>query len=145
MNVSYRQFIKNEGKKIDKKWQKMYEAAKKIQGFTAIGPHLEAGGVAAAIMTESGNIYTGVCVDTVCGLGVCAERNALFNMITNGETRISRVLALMADGKNGAPCGACREFIVQLMEKDYRHIEVMLDYESGKVATMGELTPEWWL
>ena len=123
----------------------MYEAAKKIQGFTAIGPHMEAGGVAAAIMTESGNIYTGVCVDTVCGLGVCAERNALFNMITNGETRISRVLALMADGKNGAPCGACREFIVQLMEKDYRHIEVMLDYESGKVATMGELTPEWWL
>ena len=98
-----------------------------------------------AVMTESGNIYTGVCVDTACGLGVCAERNALFNMITNGETRISRVLALMADGKNGAPCGACREFIVQLMEKDYRHIEVMLDYESGKVATMGELTPEWWL
>ena len=130
---------------MDKKWQKMYEAAKKVQRFTAIGPHMEAGGVAAAVMTESGNIYTGVCVDTACGLGVCAERNALFNMITNGETRISRVLALMADGKNGAPCGACREFIVQLMEKDYRHVEVMLDYESGKVATMGELTPEWWL
>ncbi|UZX31445.1 cytidine deaminase family protein [Lactobacillus helsingborgensis] len=130
---------------MDKKWQKMYEAAKKVQGFTAIGPHMEAGSVAAAVMTESGNIYTGVCVDTACGLGVCAERNALFNMITNGETRISRVLALMADGKNGAPCGACREFIVQLMEKDYRHVEVMLDYESGKVATMGELTPEWWL
>ena len=128
---------------MDKKWQKMYEAAKKVQEFTAIGPHMEAGGVAAAVMTESGNIYTGVCVDTACGLGVCAERNALFNMITNGETRISRVLALMADGKNGAPCGACREFIVQLMEKDYRHVEVMLDYESGKVATMGELTPEW--
>ena len=130
---------------MDEKWQKMYEAAKKVQGFTAIGPHMEAGGVAAAVMTESGNIYTGVCVDTACGLGVCAERNALFNMITNGETRISRVLALMTDGKNGAPCGACREFIVQLMEKDYRYIEVMLDYESGKVATMGELTPEWWL
>ncbi|MEB3363090.1 cytidine deaminase [Lactobacillus sp. R2/2] len=38
---------------------------------------MEAGGVAAAVMTESGNIYTGVCVDTACGLGVCAERNAL--------------------------------------------------------------------
>ncbi|MBC6341889.1 cytidine deaminase [Lactobacillus kimbladii] len=106
---------------------------------------MEAGGVAAAVLAESGKIYTGVCVDTACGLGVCAERNALFNMITNGETKISRILALMADGKNGAPCGACREFIVQLMEKDYQHVEVMLDYESGKVATMGELTPEWWL
>lgn len=130
---------------MDKTWQKMSEAAKKVQGFTAIGPHMEAGGVATAVLAESGKIYTGVCVDTACGLGVCAERNALFNMITNGETRISRILALMADGKNGAPCGACREFIVQLMEKDYQNVEVMLDYERGKVATMGELTPEWWL
>lgn len=128
---------------MDEEWQKMSEAAKKVQGFTAIGPHMEAGGVAAAVLAKSGKIYTGVCVDTACGLGVCAERNVLFNMITNGETKISRVLALMADGKKGAPCGVCREFIVQLMEKDYQHVEVMLDYESGKVATMGELTPEW--
>ena len=130
---------------MDKTWQKMYEAAKKVQGFTAIGPHMEAGGVAAAVLAESGKIYTGVCVDTACGLGVCAERSALFNMITNGETKINRVLALMADGKNGAPCGACREFIVQLMEKDYLQVEIMLDYEKDKVTTMGELTPEWWL
>ena len=130
---------------MDKTWQKMYEAAKKVQGFTAIGPHMEAGGVAAAVLAESGKIYTGVCIDTACGLGVCAERSALFNMITNGETKISRVLALMADGKNGAPCGACREFIVQLMEKDYLQVEIMLDYEKDKVTTMGELTPEWWL
>ena len=130
---------------MDKTWQKMYEAAKKVQGFTAIGPHMEAGGVAAAVLAESGKIYTGVCVDTACGLGVCAERSALFNMITDGETKISRVLALMADGKNGAPCGACREFIVQLMEKDYLQVEIMLDYEKDKVTTMGELTPEWWL
>ena len=130
---------------MDKTWQKMYEAAKKVQGFTAIGPHMEAGGVAAAVLAESGKIYTGVCIDTACGLGVCAERSALFNMITNGETKISRVLALMADGKNGAPCGACREFIVQLMEKDYLQVEIMLDYEKDKVTTMGELTPQWWL
>ena len=91
---------------MDKTWQKMYDAAKKVQGFNAIGPHMEAGGVAAAVLAESGKIYTGVCVDTACGLGVCAERSALFNMITDGETKISRVLALMADGKNGAPCGA---------------------------------------
>ena len=130
---------------MDKTWQKMYEAAKKVQGFTAIGPHMEAGGVAAAVLAESGKIYTGVCVDTACGLGVCAERSALFNMITDGETKISRVLALMADGKNGAPCGACREFIVQLMEKDYLQVEIMLDYEKDKVTTMGELTPQWWL
>ena len=102
----------------DATWQKMCQAAKKVQGFHEISDHMEAGGVAAAVLSESGKIYTGVCVDTACTLGVCAERNALFNMITNGETKILRVLAVMSDGKNGVPCGACREFMVQMMEKD---------------------------
>lgn len=65
---------------------------------------MEAGGVAAAVLSESGKIYTGVCVDTACTLGVCAERNALFNMITNGETKILRVLAVMSDGKRLSKC-----------------------------------------
>lgn len=87
----------------------------------------------------------GVCVDTASTLGVCAERNALFNMITNGESNITRVLAIMPDGKTGAPCGACREFMAQLMEGHYQDVEVMLDYENEKVVTLGELTPDWWL
>ncbi len=87
----------------------------------------------------------GVCIDTACTLGICAERNAIFNMITNGENEITRVLAIMPNGKTGAPCGACREFIVQLMEKDYRNIEIMVDYESYKIMKLSELTPEWWL
>lgn len=49
---------------------------------------MEAGGVATAIESESGKIYTGVCVDGACTLGICAERNAIFNMITNGESAV---------------------------------------------------------
>lgn len=131
--------------KPDKQWQAMYQAAKKVQGFHQISKHMEAGGVAAAVLSESGKIYTGVCIDTACTLGICAERNALFNMITNGESKIKRVLTIMPDGKNGAPCGACREFMVQLMEKDYRDIEVMMNFKKSQVMTLGELTPEWWL
>lgn len=131
--------------KLDKQWQAMYQAAKEVQNFRKISNYLEVGGVAAAVLSESGKIYTGVCVDTACSLGVCAERNALFNMITNGESRIKRVLAIMPDGKNGAPCGACREFMAQMMAKDYPKIEVLLDYEIGRVVTMGDLTPEWWI
>ena len=56
---------------------------------------MEAGGVAAAVLSESGKVYTGVCVDTACTLGVCAERNALFNMITNGESKILRKFYLL--------------------------------------------------
>ena len=41
-------------------------------------------------------------------LTALAERNAMFNMITNGENDIRRVLAIMPDGKTGAPCGICR-------------------------------------
>ena len=67
---------------LDKTWQKMYQKAKAVQGFREISSHMEAGGVAAAVLSDSGRTYTGVCVDTASTLGVCAERNALFNMVT---------------------------------------------------------------
>lgn len=126
-------------------WQKMYDAAKAVQGERALSEYVTCGEVAAAIEAGSGKIYVGVCVDTASTLGVCAERNAIFNMLTNGETVIKRVLAIMPNGKTGAPCGACREFMVQLMPKTYRDVEIMLDYEKEKIVTLGELTPEWWI
>lgn len=126
-------------------WNELYMAAKSVQNGRQISGYVEAGGVAAAVLSESGKIYTGVCIDTCSTLGICAERNAIFNMITNGENRIKKVIAVMPDGKTGAPCGACRELMVQLMPEDYRDVEIMLDYEAGKVITLGELTPEWWI
>lgn len=130
---------------MDNIWSKMYDAAKAVQNDRRISEYVEAGGVAAAVLSDTGRIYTGVCIDTCSTLGICAERNALFNMITNGEGRIKRVLAIMPDGKTGAPCGACRELMVQLMPQEYKTIEIMLDYEKDRVVTMAELTPEWWI
>ena len=130
---------------MDKIWEEMYEAAKKVQNGRKISDYVEAGEVAAAIYSESGKIYTGVCIDTCSTLGICAERNAIFNMITNGENAFSRVVAIMPDGKSGAPCGACRELMVQLMPHTYRDVEILLDYENENVVTLGELTPEWWI
>ena len=130
---------------MDKIWQDMYKAALSVQNGRTISKYVEAGGVAAAILSESGKIYTGVCVDTCSTLGICAERNAIFNMITCGEEKILKVLAVMSSGKTGAPCGACRELMVQLMPVDYKNVEIMLDYENEKVVTLGELTPEWWI
>lgn len=130
---------------MNDKWDEMYRAAKTVQSYRKISDYIDAGGVAAAVLSSSGKIYTGVCVDTCSTLGICAERNAIFNMITGGEQNIERVLAIMPSGKTGAPCGACRELMVQLMPDDYKNIEIMLDYESKKVITLGELTPEWWI
>lgn len=130
---------------MQKEWKDLYVAAKKVQNGREVSERIYAGGVAAAIESESGKIYVGVSVDTSCALGICAERNAMFNMLTNGESEIRRVLAIMPDGKTGAPCGACREFMTQLMPGHYQNIEIMLDYENGKVVTLGNLTPEWWI
>lgn len=130
---------------MDEIWQEMFEAAKAVQSERRISEYVTAGEVSAAVLSESGKIYTGVCIDTCSTLGICAERNAIFNMITNGEQKIRRVLAIMPDGKSGAPCGACRELMVQLMPEDYKSIEILLDYDSGQVMTLGELTPEWWI
>lgn len=130
---------------MDIKWKKMYEAAKAVQNGREVSERIYAGGVAAAVESASGRIYVGVCVDTSCTLGICAERNAIFNMITNGEQDIKRVLAIMPDGKTGAPCGACREFMTQMMPGRYHNIEIMLGYENERIVTLGELTPEWWI
>ena len=130
---------------MDKIWIQMYESAKAVQNSRKISTYVEAGGVAAAVLSSSGKIYTGVCVDTCSTLGICAERSAIFNMLTNGEQEISKVLAIMPDGRTGAPCGACRELMVQLIPERYRDIEIMLDYSAERVITLGELTPEWWI
>jgi len=126
-------------------WAEMYNAAKAVQNGRKVSAYVEAGGVAAAVLSASGKIYTGVCVDTCSTLGICAERNAIFNMLTNGEQEISKVLAIMPDGRTGAPCGACRELMVQLMPERYKDIEIMLDYGAERVIMLGELTPEWWI
>ena len=126
-------------------WDLLISKAKEVQNHRILSPFIECGQVGAALMTKSGNIYTGVCIDTSSSLGICAERNAIFNMITNGENEIRRVLAIMPNGKTGAPCGACREFMAQLMIGKYESVEIMLDYEHEKVVTLAELTPDWWL
>ena len=66
-------------------------------------------------------------------------------MITNGEQEIKKVLAIMPDGKSGAPCGACRELMVQLMPDSYHEIEVLLNFEAEEIVTLGELMPKWWI
>lgn len=130
---------------MDKVWTTMYEAAKAVLNERKISDYVTCGEVSAAVLSSSGKIYTGVCIDTCSGLGVCAERNAIFNMITNGEQEIDKVLCILPDGSCGAPCGACRELMVQLMAGHYGDVEIMVDYSVGKTVRLGDITPEWWI
>ncbi|WP_028516512.1 cytidine deaminase family protein [Ruminococcus flavefaciens] len=130
---------------MEKIWEEMYAAAKTVLAPRRISEYVTAGEVSAAVLSKSGKIYTGVCIDTCSTLGICAERNAIFNMITNGENEIDKVLCISPREGKGAPCGACRELMVQLMPESYKDIEIMLDYRNGKVIKLGEITPNWWI
>ena len=127
----------------DGTWDRLYIAARKVQYERKISPTIDAGAVCAALLTEKGNIYTGVCIDTACSLGMCAERNAIANMITNGESHIKRIAAVMPDGKAGMPCGACREFMMQL-DECAGEIEILCDYETKGTVKLKALLPDWW-
>ncbi|WP_367620588.1 cytidine deaminase family protein [Enterococcus asini] len=76
-------------------------------------------------------------------MGMCAERNAIANMLTNGESQIEKIVAVLSDGSVVAPCGVCRESMMQLA-KDSGEIDVLLDYEERKVSKLKELLPNWW-
>lgn len=124
-------------------WTELYNEARRVQKAWEVSPFIEAGGVAAALMTKKGTIYVGVCIDTASSLGMCAERNAIANMLTNEESQIEKIVAVLSDGSVVAPCGVCRESMMQLA-KDSGEIEVLLDYEERKVSKLKELLPNWW-
>lgn len=64
-------------------------------------------------------------------------------MITHGEHQIDKILALMPDGRVGPPCGACREFLMQLGPES-GETEILLDLEGRKTVRLKELMPDWW-
>lgn len=123
-------------------WEALYQAALAVAKPKKLSEQMEAGWVGAAVLGAGGRIYTGVCIDTACSLGFCAERAALAAMFTAGEYRAQRVCAVAADGRVLSPCGACREFMMQLGE-GAGEIEVLLDRE-GRTAKLRELMPEAW-
>lgn len=127
----------------DSVWDELYEKAKNVRNSRDVSGMISAGGVGAAILTLGHNIYTGVCIDTACSLGMCAERNAIANMITNGEEKIKKLVCVDSRGEVGFPCGACREFLMQL-SRDSKDIEILKNIETKEVVKLKELVPNWW-
>ena len=124
-------------------WNELYDRARAVQNGRVVSPFVEAGSVAAAILSETGSIYVGVCIDTASSLGMCAERSAIAAMLTAGEHHIKKVVAIMPNGRLGSPCGACRELMMQL-HPDSASIQILLDLETERTVTLGELMPDWW-
>jgi cytidine deaminase len=103
--------------------------------------------VAATLLTNKGHAYSGVCIDTGSGTGFCAEHSAIAAMVTSGEYRIAKIVAVWRDERDGRlyvlpPCGRCREFIRQI---DEANLETQVVLGRHKSMKLKELLPyhEW--
>ena len=124
-------------------WNELYEKAKNVRNPRDVSGMISAGQVGAAILTKNNNIYTGVCIDTASTLGMCGERNAIANMITNGENEIIKLVCVDSKGNVGSPCGACREYMMQL-SKNSKNIEILKNIDTKEIVKLEELIPDWW-
>ncbi len=119
----------------------LYETAKSVLKPRRLSATAEAGGVGAALLSMSGTVYTGVCLDTACSMGFCAEHAAAATMITAGESQVARMVAVNWDGKILPPCGRCREFISQL---DDANLAAEVLVAADTVVHLAQLLPYDW-
>jgi len=120
--------------------EQLIERAISVVRPTRIGDRL-VGDVGCALLTDKGNVYLGVCIDTGSGTGFCAEHSAIAAMVTAGEYRIRKIVAVWLDGTDAyvlSPCGRCREFIRQI---DPGNMETEVILGNDNVSTLAELLP----
>lgn len=96
--------------------------------------------VGAAVVTPSGKIYTGCNVENASyGLTVCAERNAIFKAISEGERNFDAIAVVTANG--GSPCGACRQVIYEFFDPAATVALADAELHDIQHTTVGELLP----
>ena len=119
----------------------LYQKALEVLHPRQVSEDIEAGGVAAALVTDQGNVYQGVCIDTACSMGFCAEHAAIAAMLTAGENRVEKIVAVNWNRDILPPCGRCREFLTQLSP---RAAEALVMVDSDTVLRLGDLLPCDW-
>jgi cytidine deaminase len=119
---------------------RLIEAAKSVYGEFKLG-QFSAGSCAAAVLSERGDVFTGICIDLACGIGFCAEHAAVAEML---KARQSRVLAAVAVSGDVIvpPCGRCRELLAQI-NADNLGAEIVL--KPDRTVPLRDLLPEHWL
>ncbi|HOJ09011.1 MAG TPA: cytidine deaminase [Clostridiales bacterium] len=97
--------------------------------------------VGAALITNTGNIYTGINIENVSyGASNCAERTAIFQAVSNGEDRI-KIIAISSDSEDFIfPCGICRQVLVEF---GCKNTEIVCSKKNGEfvVYTLDQLMP----
>lgn len=118
--------------------ENLIEKAKSVVKSRKIKHGFTVGDVGCALVTDKGNIYLGVCIDTCSGMGFCAEHSAIAAMVTHGEHIIKKIVAVNENGTPSPPCGRCREFMHQIHE-DNLNAEIIIG--KNKVVKLKDLLP----
>ena len=115
----------------------LVQIARQLVGEFRTSRDCVAGGVAAALISRNGHLYTGICIDTACSLGSCAEYSAIAEMLKARESQIDTVVAVCGSDIV-PPCGRCRELIRQI---NAANTSTRVIIAPGHVATLSELLP----
>ena len=119
--------------------QAMIEQARTVLRPRKLSFDNEAGDVACALLSASGKLYYGVCIDVSSGIGFCAEHSAIAAMITAGESRIAKIVAVWGEDTVLPPCGRCREFMYQIDAANLTETDVILGHD--RAVKLQELLP----
>lgn len=132
--------------KLTKEDKMLIEEAKNVTIKGRSTKLILTGQVGAVLMTTKGNIFRGVCTGFFCGMGSCAEDQAIGSMLSEGEKDIKKIVAVWYNRREKkyeilAPCGKCREMIHQLSRKCW-DAEVIIS--RSKKVKLKELLPYPW-
>ena len=103
--------------------------------------------VGAALLGKSGSIYVGCNIENdVTNLGICAERVAVFNAISNGEQEFIAIAIISDQDIIFPPCGACRQVLQQFITDQFNNLIVIIgnkdgSYDEKNVKNLNELLP----
>lgn len=102
--------------------------------------------VSAALLTKDGRIFTGCNIENSAYTPTnCAERTAFFKAVSEGCMDFEAIA--IVGGHNGtitdyvAPCGVCRQVMMEFCEPDKFKIILAKSYEDYKEYTLEELLP----
>jgi len=121
--------------------EELIEKAKSVLKPRKIKHGFTVGDVGCALITDKGNVYLGVCIDTAGGMGFCAEHSAIAAMVTHGEHVIKKIVAVVENGAPIPPCGRCREFMHQIHEEN---LEAEVIIGRNKSVKLRDLLPFTW-
>ena len=125
---------------MDKDFELLLNEANSLINRVELNKYITYGGVACALLTEKGNVYSGIYIEAKCGIGFCAEHSAIADMLKKGETKIIKIVSAKK-GQIYPPCGRCRE-LIRMLDEYNLNTEVLL--ENNEIITIRELLPYPW-